>query len=168
MTDNASSEFNGVEYVRSSSGATLEQIAEAKARFEQMKQQRAGLHSIKDIIADLSRPVNPQRLKSKPVGKGNSQRRVQYLPWHQVVRYLDYHTDGNWSYEIRSVQQIGDSVVVTARITIRALEGDIWREATGIEELQVRGYGDCVSNASSMALRRAAAHFGLCLSLYEK
>jgi mRNA interferase HigB len=45
-------------------------------------------------------------------------------------------------------------------------KGIVWREATGYEPLNVKGYGDPTSNAESMALRRAAAKFGLCLYLY--
>jgi hypothetical protein len=44
----------------------------------------------------------------------------------------------------------------------------VWCEATGVELFDVKGYGDPVSNAASMALRRCAAHSGLCLSLYDK
>ena len=34
--------------------------------------------------------------------------------------------------------------------------------------MEVKGYGDPTSNAESMALRRAAAKFGLALALYDK
>jgi hypothetical protein len=48
------------------------------------------------------------------------------------------------------------------------LEGIIYREATGQEEGDCGSYGDPSSNAESMALRRAAAKFGLALYLYDK
>jgi hypothetical protein len=44
-----------------------------------------GARSIKDIISDLSRPVNPQRLKQRQQGG----RTLDYMPWYQAVRYLD-------------------------------------------------------------------------------
>jgi hypothetical protein len=47
-----------------------------------------------------------------------------------------------------------------------ASRGIISREATEDEEL--RGYGDPPSNAEAMALKRAAAKFGLGLYLYSK
>lgn len=53
------------------------------------------------------------------------------------------------------------------KITIPCLEGWVSREATGVEDLTNRGYGDYVSNACSMALRRAAALYGLGIGLYE-
>jgi Rad52/22 family double-strand break repair protein len=119
--------------------------------------------SIQDIIADLSQPVNPMRLRTRMQGG----KQIAYLPWYQAVKYLDHFAPG-WSYEVRSVVQIGDAVSITVRISIPCAEGIVCREATGYETLNVKGYGDPTSNAESMALRRAAAKFGLCLSLYGK
>jgi hypothetical protein len=51
------------------------------------------------------------------------------------------------------------------------VEGWVYREATGTEEEpddDQQMYGDPSSNAESMALRRAAAKFGLGLYLYNK
>ncbi|HMB29446.1 MAG TPA: Rad52/Rad22 family DNA repair protein [Blastocatellia bacterium] len=121
------------------------------------------LRSIEDVIADLSRPVNPRRLKTRKQGG----KQITYLPWYQAVKYLDHYAPG-WSYEVRSVTTVGDAVAITARISITCAEGIVWREATGYEPLNVKGYGDPTSNAESMALRRAAAKFGLCLYLYGK
>jgi hypothetical protein len=121
------------------------------------------LRSIKDIVADLSRPVNQRRLRTRKQGG----KQITYLPWYQAVKYLDNYAPG-WSYEVRSVTAVGDAVAITVRISIPCAEGVVWREATGYEPLSVKGYGDPTSNAESMALRRAAAKFGLCLYLYGK
>jgi len=122
-----------------------------------------GPRSIKDIIADLSRPVNPQRLKSRQQGG----RTLDYLPWYQAVRYLDNYAPG-WSYEVRSISTVGENLVMTVRITIPCPEGEVYREASALEPLKGSGYGDAATNAESAALRRAAAKFGLCLNLYDK
>ena len=119
------------------------------------------LRSIEDVIADLSRPVNPRRLKTRKQGG----KQITYLPWYQAVKYLDHYAPG-WSYEVRSVTTVGNAVAITVRISIPCAEGIVWREAAGYELLNVKGYGDPTSNAESMALRRAAAKFGLCLYLY--
>lgn len=119
--------------------------------------------SIRAIIADLSKPVNPQRLKQRQQGG----RTLDYLPWYQAVRYLDKYAPG-WSYEIRSVSTVGESLVMTVRISIPCSEGLIFREASALEPLKGSGYGDAATNAESAALRRAAAKFGLCLGLYDK
>jgi hypothetical protein len=121
------------------------------------------LRSIVDIIAELSRPVAARHLKTRKQG-GNE---ITFIEWPTAVKYLDHLAPG-WSFEIRSVQQIGDKCVVVARITIPAAEGAIWREATGQEDIAVSGWGDSSSNAEAMALKRAAAKFGLGISLYQK
>ena len=121
------------------------------------------LQSINTIIENLSKPVNPQRLKERKQGGAT----LQYLPWHQACAYLDKYAAG-WRYEVRDVKELHGLCVVTVRITIVSAEGETWREATGIEPFDVKGYGDPISNACSMALRRAAAHFGLARHLYDK
>lgn len=73
-----------------------------------------------------------------------------------------------WNSEVRIVTSVGDRCVVTVRITIPASDGNVWREATGQEDEELKGYGDPSSNAEAMALKRAAAKFGLGLYLYEK
>ena len=116
------------------------------------------------IIADLSKPVNPQRLKQRQ----QAGRTLDYLPWYQAVRYLDNYAAG-WRYEIRSVNQIGENLVMTVRVIIPCAEGEVWREASALEKIEdPKRYGDAATNAESAALRRAAAKFGLCLSLYDK
>jgi hypothetical protein len=47
----------------------------------------------------------------------------------------------------------------------RLLRDELDRPVTEAREL---AYGDPSSNAESMAFRRAAARFGLCLNLYDK
>jgi len=122
------------------------------------------LRPIAQIIADLSKPVNPQRLKQRTQGG----RTLDYLPWYQAVRYLDNYAPG-WRYEIRSVSQVGENLVMTVRIVIPCAEGEVWREASALEKIEdPKRYGDAATNAESAALRRAAAKFGLCLSLYDK
>ncbi len=120
------------------------------------------LRPIADIITDLSKPIPDRLLKTKTVGG----QKIRFIPWYTAVRFLDLYAPG-WSYEIRSVTGVADQLIVVARISIPCTEGIIYREATGIEDVQVKGYGDAASNASSMAMRRAAAAFGLGLHLYD-
>lgn len=122
----------------------------------------ASLRSIADIIADLSKPIPDRLLKTKTVGG----QKIRFIPWYTAVRFLDLYAPG-WSYEIRSVTGVADQLIVVARISIPCTEGVIYREATGIEDVQVKGYGDPASNAESMSLRRAASKFGLGLHLYD-
>jgi hypothetical protein len=121
------------------------------------------LRSIDDIIADLSKPIAERHLKSRVQGG----QRILYIEWHIAVRYLDYYAPG-WQATITNLAEVGGRCVVTARISVPCLEGIISREATGSEDVQKAGYGDPSSNAEAMALKRAAAKFGLGLYLYQK
>lgn len=122
-----------------------------------------------EILADLSKPIADKHLGHKEVAnrKTGSKTTLTYISWHYAIKYLDYYAPG-WSYEIRSVTQISGAVILTVRITIPCAEGLVYREATGIEEEETSSFGDTASNAESMALRRAAAKFGLGLYLYDK
>lgn len=118
---------------------------------------------IADIIADLSKPVKQRHISTRPQG-GNQ---IEYISWHHAEQYLDYYASG-WSKSIDQIQLIGDKVVMVIRLMIPAADGVVSREATGYEDLKAGGYGDPFSNAESMALRRAAANFGLGRYLYDK
>lgn len=121
------------------------------------------LRSIKDIIAELSKPVATRHLKTRRQG-GNE---ITYIEWHTAVKYLDLFAPG-WSYHVKSVSLVGSLVTVIASISIPCSEGIVTREATGCEDAAAKGYGDAVSNSEAMALKRAASKFGLALHLYQK
>jgi hypothetical protein len=121
------------------------------------------LRSIRDIIVDLSKPLAARHLKTRKQGGST----LTYIEWHTAVKYLDLFAPG-WSYSVRTVQLVGSLVTVIAAISIPCSEGAITREATGCEEADAKGYGDAVSNAEAMALKRAASKFGLGLYLYQK
>lgn len=128
----------------------------------QEQTQPAAIRSIKNIIADLSKPIAERHLQTKRMGGTE----ITFIPWHKAVKYLDLYAPA-WTYEVRQMVQLGNVVSITVRITIPCLEGLVFREATGQEDVAVKGYGDSTSNAESMALRRAAAKFGLALYLYD-
>jgi len=130
---------------------------------EKQPESSNGLRSIKDIIKDLSQPIAQKHLRTRKQGGAE----LTYIEWHTAVKYLDWRCPG-WSFEVRAVQEIGDKCVVTVRLSIPCLEGIVWREATGQEDMACKGYGDSSSNAEAMALKRAAAKFGLTIALYEK
>jgi Rad52/22 family double-strand break repair protein len=124
----------------------------------------SGPRSIKDIIAVLSKPVAQRHLKQRQQGG----RTLDYLPWYTAVKYLDLFA-GGWRYEIRSVAQVGNNLVMVVRITIPCAEGEIWREASALEVIEdPKRYGDAATNCESAALRRAASKFGLALHLYDR
>ena len=115
-----------------------------------------------EILEDLSKPVPARFIKSK-VLKGN---RISYIPWYNYVKLLDFFCPG-WDWEVE-VKSGAGRVIIEGRLIIRAMEGDFSRSATGTESNDTDSYGDPSSNAEAMALRRAAAKFGLGLALWEK
>ena len=119
--------------------------------------------SIREIVKDLSKPIAQKHLRKRRQGG----KEIFYLAWHDAVKYLDHYAPG-WCYEIRSIDSIGGKLILTIRLSIPSLEGIVFREATGQEDEELESYGNSSSNAESMALRRAAAKFGLGLYLYDQ
>jgi hypothetical protein len=117
---------------------------------------------VQDIIADLTKPIADRHLETRSQG-GTV---LTYISWHNAVRYLDLYAPG-WCYEITKIHTDERRIYLTARITVPCEEGLIYREATGTEELNTSSWGDPSSKAESMALRRAAAKWGLGLYLYD-
>lgn len=137
---------------------------------------RPGEWSLAQIQEALSRPL-PNNYLKKLKDKGNA----PYLPWWKANIVLDKYCPG-WCWEIKQTLLSRDRIFIVGRLTIPTSEGNVYREATGTEELKREkfnqktqeiemkelAYGDPSSNAESMAFRRCAARFGLGLYLYEK
>ena len=138
--------------------AEEKQIEELDAKNESTE-----MRSIRDIVKDLSKPVAKRHLETRKQGG----KELTYISWHDAVKYLDHYAPG-WCYEVRSLNSIGGKLILTIRLSIPALEGVIYREATGQEDENTDSWGDSSSNAESMALRRAAAKFGMGLYLYDQ
>lgn len=124
---------------------------------------KTGLRSIRDIISDLSKPVAKRHLRSRKQGG----KEIQYISWHDAVKYLDHYAPG-WNYEVRQIDSIAGKLILTVRLSIPCIEGLVYRDATGQEDEDLDAYGNSSSNSESMALRRAAAKFGLGLYLYDQ
>ena len=143
--------------------AREQSVAGQQSEIGEPIQTNTELRSIRDIIKDLSKPVAKRHLKQRK--QGNIM--LDYISWYDAVKYLDHYAPG-WTYEIRSIQTVAGKLILTTRITIPCLEGEVFREATGQEDETCDSFGDSSSNAESMSLRRASAKFGLGLYLYEK
>lgn len=121
------------------------------------------LRSIREIIKDLSKPIAQKHLRKRRQGG----KEITYLAWHDAVKYLDHYAPG-WCYEIRSIESLAGKLIMIVRLSVPSAEGIVYREATGQESEDLDSYGDSSSNSESMALRRAAAKFGLGLALYDQ
>ena len=138
-------------------------MAEEKVEELSSKNESTELRSIREIVKDLSKPVAKRHLRTRKQGG----KELTYISWYDAVKYLDHYAPG-WNYEVRAMNSVGGKLILTIRLSIPCLEGIVYREATGQEEEETTSYGDSSSNAESMALRRAAAKFGLGLYLYDK
>lgn len=130
-----------------------------------------------DILADLSKPIPKKYLATRVQGGAT----LTYLPWVNCCKLLDRCAPG-WQGEVTHMHTTSDRLFLTYRLSLHAEEGIFTREATGTELLKEEyldkktqtvkirelAYGDPSSNSESMALRRAAAKFGLGLYLYQK
>jgi len=137
--------------------------AEIETNENQTVETKTDLRSIRDIVKDLSKPIAQKHLRKRRQGG----KEITYVAWHDAVKYLDHFAPG-WCYEIRSLESIGGKLIIIVRLSIPSIEGITYREATGQEDEDLESYGDPSSNAESMALRRAAAKFGLGLALYDQ
>lgn len=120
------------------------------------------LRSVNEIVDDLHKNVHPTFIKSRKQA-GTT---INYIAWYDATKYLDKFAPG-WTYEVKNIQQFGNNIVITTRISIPTSEGIFFREATGFEDIGKAGYGDPFSNAESMSLRRCAAKWGLGQHLYR-
>ena len=124
-----------------------------------------GQWSLSQIQEALKRHLPPTMLKKLPADKGNA----LYLPWWSVNEVLDKYCPG-WTWEIKETLISPNRIFVVGRLTIPTSEGNVYREASGTEELKRQAYdkkigrytekeiayGDPSSNAESMAFRRCA------------
>jgi len=129
----------------------------------ELKTDANNLRSIREIVKDLSKPIAQKHLRTRRQGG----KEIMYVAWHDAVKYLDHFAPG-WCYEIRSIESVSGKLIMIVRLSIPSSEGITYREATGQEDEDKETFGDSSSNAESMALRRAAAKFGLGLALYDQ
>lgn len=94
--------------------------------------------------------------------------KATYISWFDICNILDEATDGLWEWRITATRE-GDRVVIVGELTVIDSEGNkLTKSATGNEADVIMSYGDPVSNAEAMCLRRAAAKFGIGRELWEK
>lgn len=119
--------------------------------------------SYNEIQKALKAPIPAEYLSTR--NQGGQQ--LSYVTWYHATKLADDRAPG-WSGRVTSVTAVGNNVAVVYAITVPCDEGVITREATGFEPMDSKGYGDPLSNAESMAFRRALAKHGLALDLYER
>eukprot|EP00252_Welwitschia_mirabilis_P025502 TRINITY_DN7995_c0_g1_i1.p1 TRINITY_DN7995_c0_g1~~TRINITY_DN7995_c0_g1_i1.p1 ORF type:complete len:202 (+),score=25.87 TRINITY_DN7995_c0_g1_i1:229-834(+) len=115
-----------------------------------------------EILRDLNKRVPDKVLKS------DSPVESKYIPWYHANRMLSFYAPG-WCGEVRNIifSADGRAVSVVYRVTVRASDGEAYREASGTASLDDCEVDDPVQLAEAMAFRRACARFGLGLYLYH-
>lgn len=114
------------------------------------------------VLRNLRQPVDPKLVKTREGWKDRSgnTHMVEYVEWHTVADLLDRLTP-TWSHSVRNIVQIGETVAVTAAITIDG----VTREGIGT------GAADNetgIKKAEHDALKRAAIKFGIARDLYQR
>ena len=115
-----------------------------------------------ETLAELHRPIDPRHFKTRKQGNTT----LTYVPWATLAKHLHRRCPG-WNWEIQSVQEIGDSVAVTGRLTIPTTDGLLHFSAVASEPLNGKSMAPAVESSASSCLRRACALCGLGLSLWE-
>jgi hypothetical protein len=85
---------------------------------------------------------------------------VDYVEWHTVADILD-RVAPQWSHTIRDIKQIGDSIAVTAAITIDGVTREGIGTGSADNEMGIK-------KAEHDALKRAAVKFGIARELYKR
>lgn len=132
----------------------------------QAQNTRAFRRPLEAILEDLRKPIPDRFIKLKPQKnkKTGKTTNLKFASWYDIIRILEARAPG-FEYDCFPHFDNGKTVV-RATITIHGEDGSLSRTALGIADSGIESWGDATSNASSMALRRAAAEFGLGLHLY--
>jgi len=119
--------------------------------------------SVETVLDALQRPIDPRHHRSRRQGGKD----LAYVPWSTLVRCLLHRAPG-YSWELRSVQVVGDFVAVTGRLTIPTADGaPLVFENVSSECLAGSSFAPPVETAASSCLRRCCAMAGLGLELWE-
>ena len=114
-----------------------------------------------ETLAELHRPIDPRHFRTRKQGNTT----LTYVPWATLAKHLHHRCPG-WSWEVQEVQQIGETVVVTGRLTIPTLDTLLHFSAVASEPLNGKSMSPAVESSASSCLRRACALAGLRLDLW--
>jgi len=128
------------------------------------------METLSDILRKLQAPIPQYLLDKKPTfSKGKKTGDADYISWPNLADLLDERVGiGQWQWEIRDVNQVGNRLTLTGVLTIQGSDKNLTMMATGSEDIDCTGYGDPSSNSEAMAMRRCAAKFGLGRDLWRK
>jgi IS4 transposase len=115
-----------------------------------------------ETLAELHRPIDPRHFKTRKQGNTT----LTYVPWAILAKHLHHRAPG-WNWEIQEVKQIGETVVVTGRLSIPTTDGLLHYSAVASEKLDSGSFAPSTEVSASACLRRACALSGLGLDLWN-
>lgn len=116
-----------------------------------------------DIKRRLSEPVPPGLISTRPQGGAT----IEYINITNYKDLLDARV-GIWESIVTDFKQIGESLCCVVKLIIHADDGIYAQDGTGIEPINVVGYGDAFSNSYAQAFRRACEGHGLSRELWRR
>ena len=114
-----------------------------------------------ETIEALQKPIDPRHFRTRKQGNNT----ITYVPWAILAKCLTHRAPG-WCWEIQSVQQISDCVVVTGRLSIPCSDGLLHFSAVAFEPLNGKSMAPAVESCASGALRRACGLAQLGIDLW--
>ena len=115
-----------------------------------------------EVLAALAKPIDRRHVRQ--LKKGGTT--LDYIPWHIVAKHLHHRAPG-WQWVVRSVQELGDAVVVHGSLLVPTADGSLRYDAVASEPLKGASFAPPAEVAESACLRRAAAKGGIALDLYD-
>jgi hypothetical protein len=114
------------------------------------------------LLRRLRQPIDSKLIKTREgwTDRQGNMHWVEYIEWHTVADILDRIAPG-WSHAVRNITQIGETVAVTAAITIDG----VTREGIGTGSAESE---TGIKKAEHDALKRAAVKFGIARDLYQR
>lgn len=115
-----------------------------------------------NTLRNLRQPIDAKLVKSREgwTDRSGNLHMVEYVEWHTVADLLDRLTP-TWSHSVRNIVQIGETVAVTAAITIDGVTREGVGTGTADNETGIK-------KAEHDALKRAAIKFGIARDLYQR
>lgn len=122
----------------------------------------AGTANFTNTLRSLRQPMDPKLVKTREgwTDRAGNTHMVEYVEWHAVADLLDRLTP-TWSHSVRNIVQIGETVAVTAAITIDGVTREGVGTGTADNETGIK-------KAEHDALKRAAIKFGIARDLYQR
>jgi hypothetical protein len=115
-----------------------------------------------EVLEALHRPVDPRHIRKLRKGSVT----LDYVPWFIIAKHLHHRAPG-WTWVVRSVQELGGSIVVHGSLSIPTCDGPLRFDAVASEPLKGGSQAPPAEVAESSAIRRAAAKSGLAIDLYD-